>query len=693
MGKPRQGNHETAAFHANQGLEAFASGDLAEAERLLRDAIALDPGQAKYFSNLGTVLHRCGRLAEARDVLQSAVSIDADHAIANDNLGVVLTALGQPDLAIDHHQRAASLQPDNARIHSNLGLCLEGLSRQQEAEASYREALRLDPTMVAAWCGLGRVLGDDPAAEEAFNEALAREPDRLTALLGLSSFLRDSGRHTEALRTARRACRAWPDDVAAKLELAQTLSAAARDQEALRTYHALKKSGLAGPPLWFSLAACYANLGRAALSDNWFRKALAQAPGNREMRSAYLFMLAATCHRSRPATLRELRKWEEYPGEVVTRFNHKVRGRQRRKLRIGYLSPDFRQHVVRQFFEPVLWHHDGEQVEVFCYSEARQPDAATWALRWGADRWFRTHGLSDRQVAQQIFDDKVDVLVDLAGHTAHNRLGVMAWKPAPVQATYLGYFGSSGVSAVDYWISDDVLHPADTDEPAVEELYRLPRCAYAYGIPSDAPMIARRDRSAPVTFGCFNNASKAGLDVVDCWAEILHRCPGSRLLLKDRRFQYSAARQVWKKRFQRRGIDPSRICLSANSPHHEYMDTYNSIDIALDPFPRTGGTTTCDALWMGVPVITLAGNRYVTRLSATKLSAAGVEELITYSHGEYIDKAVTLAHEPRTRQRYHDTLRDRMAKGQLGDPAALARELEIAYREMFDRFVQENKQL
>lgn len=671
---------------AREAREAYLRNDLPEAERLLRLAITLDNAQSKYRANLGAVLQAKGDLDGARAVLEDALKHDPDHVEANDNLGVVLAALGMLDEALNHHRRAIDLRPGFARAHCNLGLVLERLQRRPESEAAFREALRLEPSMAGAWCGLGRALVEEPEkAEDAFRKALKLEPRRLATLVGLAHFLRDTHRPAESIRLLRRAVRLSPGDVGARLQLAQSLSTAARDSEALAIYRKLEKAGVSGPVLWFGLAICHANLGRPARADHWFRKALARDPDNRAMRSGYLFMLAASCLKSRSASLRALRQWERHPGPPEQTFPRRPRGKPGRPLRIGYLSPDFRQHVVRQFFEPVLWHH-GSDMEVYCYSEAHRPDFATMLLRWGADRWFRTHGLADREVARQIHRDRIDILVDLAGHTGHNRLGVMTYRPAPVQATYLGYFGSTGLSAVDYWISDDVLHPPNTDEPASETIYRLPRCAYAYGAPANAPEVRPRNSDAPVTFGCFNNASKTGIGVMDTWTEILSRCPQSRLVLKDRRFAHGAARQAWKKRFIRRGIDPARVELLGSSRHAEYMAAYNEIDIALDPFPRTGGTTTCDALWMAVPTVTLAGTRYVTRLSATKLTAAGAGELITHSREAYIEKAVALAQDPSARRRYHETLRSRVARGPLGDPASLAKALECAYRDMLDRF-------
>ncbi len=423
-------------------------------------------------------------------------------------------------------------------------------------------------------------------------------------------------------------------------------------------YERLRKGGIVGPMLWYGMAGACSNMGRAREADHWYQMALAQDKDNRGMRSGYFFTMAANSVRSRESEVEELRKWEAHPGLPTPIKRKRRRPLADRPLRVGYLSPDFRQHVVRQFFEPVLWRHDPENIEVYCYSETKRPDFATFQVRWVADRWFRTHGVTDEDVAQQIVDDRIDILVDLAGHTAHNRLGVMTYRPAPVQATYLGYFGSTGLSTIDYWITDPVIHPEDTDEPVVEKIWRLPRCGFSYGVPRHAPPVRDRPKNKPMVFACFNNVSKAGMDVVDAWAEILRRAPRSRLLLKDRRFAFGRSRQIWKKRFERRGIDLKRIEFRGNSPHPEYMNTYNEIDVALDPFPRTGGTTTCDALWMSVPVVTLAGKRYVTRLSTTKLHAVGAPELVTESREAYIEKAVELAKNRSLRNEYHSTLRN-----------------------------------
>jgi len=670
---------------------AFEQGRYADSLEYFQRAVSADPLNGAAHAGLGAVLHKVGRLAEAKPVLERAVQLDAQSAVAHDNLGVVLRMLGERDNAMEHHRRALALKPDFARAHANYGLALEQAGKAADSEAAYREALRLDATIASAHTGLGRIhhsRDEFELADSAFRAALKLEPERLTALAGLANALMSVGNHKGGLQLHRKAVRLAPNNAETHLGLAQALSTAARDHEALRIYRKLERAGIGGPSIWFGKAAALSNLGRVRAADHWYRKAFKLDPGSL-MRSSYFFMLHASVLKSRSAMLRELPQWERYHGapQEQRRTHHKRNRDPDRPLRIGYLSPDFRQHVVRQFFEPVLWNHDPDNVEIFCYSEVNRPDFATQSVSWVADRWFKTWGINDAEVAERIDRDRIDVLVDLAGHTAHHRLGVMSYRPAPVQATHLGYFGSTGLSTIDYWITDDVVHPPDTEEPAIETIYRLPRCAFCYGVPRHAPAVSARDDDRPLTFGCFNNASKVSLDVVDTWTEILSGHKQARLVLKDRRFAFGSVRRMWRQRFQRRGINDDRVDLLPGSPHPEYMQAYNAIDIALDPFPRTGGTTTCDALWMGTPVVTLAGGRYVQRLSATKLAAVGVPELITTTREGYIEKALELANDKDLRAEYHASLRQRMAKSPLCDPVSLAKALEDAYREMWRRYL------
>jgi len=376
-------------------------------------------------------------------------------------------------------------------------------------------------------------------------------------------------------------------------------------------------------------------------------------------------------------------------GKIRARAFTRVReGSPDRRLRIGYVSPDFRKHPVSYFFEPLLDAHDHTEVEVYCYAEVKTPDEVTARLKARTDHWRSTVDLSDETVAQQVDEDQIDILVDLAGHTANNRLGVFAYKPAPVQATYLGYFTTTGLDAMDYWLSDSVLTPLDTVECTTEKIWRLPRCCLAYNPPAGIPEVAVRPRRAPIVFGSFNRWLKTSDEAVALWSAVLRAVPGSRLLLKTNDLSDQTVRTGVRAHFAAYGIEEERLDLRGKTPDvAAHFEQYSEMDIALDTIPRTGGTTTADALWMGVPVVTLAGRRFIERLSATMLSAVGLDELIATDSRDYIAKAVGLAKDPERRMRLRAGLRSRMAGSELCDGRGLAAALEAAYREMWRRYL------
>jgi len=341
--------------------------------------------------------------------------------------------------------------------------------------------------------------------------------------------------------------------------------------------------------------------------------------------------------------------------------------------------------AVSYFFEPILAAHDRAQVEVICYAEVQPGDEVTARLRGLADGWVTTVGLSDAALAERIHGDGIDVLVDLAGHTGQNRLGAFTYKPAPIQATYLGYFTTTGLEAMDYWLSDAVLTPLDTVEQATETIWRLPRTCVVYQAPTEAPAVAERPPAGPVTFGSFNDLSKISPEAVSRWSEILRQVPGSRLLLKAKQLADAGECEKWRSRFEAEGIDRARLELRARTASlGEHLGMYGEVDIALDAMPRTGGTTTAEALYMGVPVVSLAGQRFIERLSASMLVSVGLEELVAESEEEYIARAVALAGDDERRRALRSSLRERMLGSPLCDARGLAAALEQAYRQMWD---------
>ena len=569
---------------------------------------------------------------------------DALHFLAR-----VFYDRGEVESALSLVEEALTGAPGEAALHNTRGILLKSLGREEESRQSFRRALRLQPVYLDACINLA-VLGCYEESEKHFARRIAGQPDDCKRY-GL--FLLQRRQFSGAAKWLEQALRQQPEDAR----------------------------------LWDRLGLALRNLGQYGKAEDAYRQALRLQPDFASAHSALLSMLGYHVLLSPEQLLNEHLAWDRMHGGGETRQGMFCRARpddSRQRLRIGYVSPDFYRHAVSSFIEPILEHHDRGQVEVFCYAEVHHPDGITRRLQDLSDVWRSTVGMDDEAVARMIHADGIDVLVDLAGHSHSDRtrIGVFTYKPAPVQASYLGYFCTTGLRAMDYWISDEITHPSPVSEPAVEQIYRLPRCCVCYRPPEDAPPVVDRTATpGEITFGCFNDLTKIGDVAIDCWSRILRVLPGSRLVLKAGQLADQSARVATAARFARHGVSASRLeMLSYTSTQREHLALYNSIDIALDTAPRTGVTTTADALYMGVPVITMAGQRFIERLGASLLSSVGLEDLIAANPDEYAAKALALSE---GRMQRHE-LRRRMLASPLCDGEDLARALERAFREMWD---------
>jgi predicted O-linked N-acetylglucosamine transferase (SPINDLY family) len=529
------------------------------------------------------------------------------------------------------------------------------------------------------------------------NRKQRRTAAKLDAHFNLGNTLMGQGRLDEAIAAFRRAIGIKPDHAAAYTTLGIALAGQGKLDEAIAAY----RRAIGIKP---DLAEAYSNLG-AALS--WqgkldeaiaaFRQAIVIKPGLSKAFSSLLLGL----HYDDKSTNEDLfaahREWDERYGQRVPRFTAYTNDRDpARRLRIGYFSPDFRQHANVYFVEPLLRGHDRQKVEVFCYAEVMRPDLVTTRLQGLADHWVVTVGLSDQQLAERIRTDGIDILVDVPGHMANDRLLVFARKPAPVQVTWLGYPDTTGLKAIDYRLVDAVTDPAgEADAWASETLVRLKGGFLCYsGLrdgpePTSAPCL----RTGTVTFGSFNNPAKLSTATFDAWAKLLSRLPQARLLLKGIPFADAATRALFLDRLGERGVPAERVELMAWHPGPaEHLALYHRVDIALDPFPYNGTTTTCDALWMGVPVITLRGHRHAGRVGASLLTQVGLTDLIADSIEEYVEIAVALAGDPGRLDELHRILRPRMAASPLGDEGAFASKMEAAFRTMWERWCEALKE-
>ncbi|MCE9620027.1 MAG: tetratricopeptide repeat protein [Planctomycetes bacterium] len=377
----------------------------------------------------------------------------------------------------------------------------------------------------------------------------------------------------------------------------------------------------------------------------------------------------------------------------IARFAPRPRNVPPRPLRIGYVSGDFRRHSVAHFIEPVLARHDPSRVEVFCYYNDTVEDEVTQRLKSLSPHWCVIGGMNDHDAARKIRDDDIDLLVDLAGHTNQNSLLMFARKPAPVQATWIGYPNTTGFTNIDYRITDALCDPPGAaDALHTEQLMRLPDCFSCFQPPADSPEVGSLPalKAGAIMFGSFNYFIKMNHDVIETWARILKRVPASRLTLKYRSLNSESIQAVVHEAFAKHGVARERLVLmGTDESQRAHLDRYNSIDIALDPFPYNGTTTTCDALWMGVPVITLAGDRHAGRVGVSQLTNTGLPELVAKNRDEYVEIAATLAGDLPRLAALRKGLRRRLADSPLMDAERFTRNLERAYQTMWEAHLAE----
>ncbi len=354
-------------------------------------------------------------------------------------------------------------------------------------------------------------------------------------------------------------------------------------------------------------------------------------------------------------------------------------------MRIGYISPDFKKHVVSYFFEPLLDEHNRDAVEVYGYGNIDRLDSTTSRLQKKFDCYRNIWDVNDDAVARIIEQDKIDILIDLAGHTRNNRLLVLARKPAPVQVTYLGYCDTTGMEAVDYLLTDCITAPPESQKYYTEQLTYLPGGYFCYTPPENAPVVTPPPaaKKGYVTFGTFTNNRRLNRRVLEVWTEILKLTPNSRLLLGFRGGDDEKVQEHYLSQFEECGVSRERIEISGGKAPSEYIKQYNDVDIVFDTFPGNGGTTTCEALWMGVPVISLIDKHQNGRVGLSILSRLDMQCFAAATPAEYVAKAVALANKPESLMEMRASMRSRMAESSLCDRKRLARDVETAYRQMW----------
>ena len=634
----------------------FEAGDLGRAEQICRQIVQADPADVDSLCLLSMVTYRAGRRDEAIALLREALRVRSDLPVIHHNLGLLLAEHGRLEDAVSSLREAVRLRPDAAEAYNHLGKILQHLRRWQEAEASYREAVRLRSDLPDYHNDLAVALAEQgrfAPAEASFRAALRLRPDFPQAWHNLGITLAAQEKPEEAQSCYEQSLRLRPDCPETLDELGIALVAQAKVDEAL---------------------ACY-------------RKAVALNPKLHYISSDLLRTLNYSAAYDPEATFAEHLRWAEHFAPTVAKDQplHPVNRDPGRRLRIGYVSPDFREHVLGRLSEAVIAAHDPGQFEIFCYSNVRREDDRTQRIKRLAHHWRSVVQLSDEQAAELIRADQIDLLIDLSGHTGGNRLGVFAKKPAPIQVSYYGYQASTGLAAIDYRLTDAYCDPPGwTEHLHTEKLIRMPDLQWCYA-PGPCPDVGPLpvQRGGEVTFGSFNNLPKVTDETIGLWAHILTELPGCRMIVLTG--AGTAADERVRAAFRRHGIESERVTLVGKRPRQDYMRLYHDVAICLDTYPYCGNTTTADALWMGVPVVTRAGKTWLTRQGVGILTRAGLGDLVTESPAAYVQTAVRLARDlPRLRE-LRGQLRERV-KRTLGDVGRFTRQLEAVYREMWQTY-------
>jgi len=650
---------DAAYLHSNLGLVFNELQRSEEAIVCYQRALALDPKLYAAHSNLGGIFQKQGEWQKALECYEQALALNPKLAVVLANMGAILNDQEKYSEAVHYHEAALKLEPNLDLIHSNLGAAFQKLGQVQEAIDCYRQALKLNPKSQLALSNLGGALWEQNQFDQAvvcLKKALELKPDCFKTWDRLGSALKEQGSLEEGLACFHKA-----------LE-----------------FTAGQKNDLISP-IYRHIAGAHFDAGRAEPSVEWFRKALALKPNCASTFSDLLFVLNHFQQNTVAELFTEHRQFGKQFDSLLEKIPHSNVPEPNRRLRIGFVSGDLRIHAVANFIEPVFTNITKSQFEIFSYANHSVNDAVSERFKAKSDSWCNVDLLSDDQLASQIRNDRIDILVDLSGHTARNRLLVFARKPAPIQVTMIGYMQTTGLAAMDYRITDESLDPTgSTDHLNTEKLIRLPAGASPFQHPLDCPPVNELPalKNGYVTFASFNKSSKITSEVFETWARLLKSLPSSKLLVAGISCDFVA------KTMASYGIGPERLVLHERKPIPEYFALHHEADFVLDTFPYNGGTTGLNALWMGLPFVTIEGSTTLSRVGACLLRGSSLSEgsdlseLIATNPDEYVQKAICAVQNlPRLAQWRRELRPGRLAVA--GDGSVFTRQLEEVFREIW----------
>lgn len=640
-----------------EAIQHHQAGRLSEAEAFYRQILQLSPKEADALHLLGDIFRQRGDIGTALDLINKAVIVKPVEPIFHLNLGSALQDAGRMEEAEASYRYALKLNPNLAEAHYNLGNSFRARGCLSEAVESYRNALKINPMYVQAYCNLGAVLNDLAHLDEAetvLRCALEIKPDHAESHGNLGNTLKELGRLAEAEANYWRALELKPDQV----------------------------------ELYNNLGILLQDVGRLGEAEACYRRALELQPDYHKAHSNLLFLLNYNPDIAPAVAFAEACRYgERVAREVTSHFAQWSCTKQPARLRIGFVSGDFRNHPVGYFLENLLKHLDRNAFELLAYPTDSWTDELTARIKPYFFAWKPLVGLNDETAARLIHGDAVHILIDLSGHSRYNRLPVFAWKPAPVQLAWLGYFATTGVAEIDYLIADPSTLPESEEKYFTEKIWRLPETRLCFTPPavevevSPLPALA----NGYITFGCFNNLSKMNDGVVALWSRVLAAVPASRLFLKSKQLGNASIQQQTIERFAAHGIAAERLIMEGAGSRERYFEAYHRVDIALDPFPFPGGTTTVESLWMGVPVLNLTGASFLFRQGAGFLTNTGLVRWIASSPDEYVNLAVSFANDLQALASLRGGLRQQVEVSPLMDGRRFAARFHISLREIWQR--------
>lgn len=670
-----------------------------KADMLFNGALEAQPAQAAlFYKSMGDSSRMQGKMDEATRHYESAIERKADFAEAINNLASIYLMQRNFAKAEEYYKRILALRPGHPSALYNMGMIYKNTDRVSEALVVFQDVVKQKPEHADAWAEIGDIRkqsGDVDGAIDAYGHSLRLKPDAKLHTI-FAALLSRQGQHVDAINHFKAALAIDENNIDALSSLGALFATFSKFEEAEHYCERARLLQPDNPETLNNLANIYKAYGDLDKAVFYYRQGIDKDPGDSRI---YANLMLAMIYSANVAP-EEIAQTAFQFGEIVAqsparKFPLKNNRDPDRVLRIGYVSPDFRKHSVNYFFEHVLKNHDRTKFEIFGYSNTMDEDDVTRRLQSGFDQWRVIRGINNDDAAALINDDRIDILVDMAGHTANNRLLVFARRPAPLQVSWLGYPATTGLKEMDYRITDSYAEPEGMTEALnIEKLWRLPHIFCCFD-PQDK-MVDVIDHppfedNGYITFGCFNTFTKVTDPVLTAWKRIMDRVPGSKLLLEIVGIDtHVSFRENVLRRLALVGFTPEQIILEPRRPENQFV-LYNRIDIALDPFPCNGGTTSMDTMWMGVPLIALAGRHFVSRMGVTILSNAGLQELIAEDISGYVDKAVQLANDGARLKSLRTGLRERIKDSPLMDQKLFARDIEDAYRGMWRRWCEDKK--